>query len=62
MTRKALIKKSYNHPDGGLKPSDEDQTVTQDLAKACQTIDIRLFDHIIIISISHFSFKENEML
>ncbi|MBD0392210.1 DNA repair protein RadC, partial [Wolbachia endosymbiont of Pentalonia nigronervosa] len=53
---------SHNHPGGKLKPSDEDQTVTQNLAKACQTIDIRLVDHIIITSISHFSFKENGML
>lgn len=68
VTRKALIKKatsiiiSHNHPGGKLKPSDEDQTVTQNLAKACQTIDIRLVDHIIITSMSHFSFKENGML
>ncbi|WP_419198589.1 RadC family protein [Wolbachia endosymbiont of Rhagoletis cingulata] len=68
VTRKALIRKatsiiiSHNHPEGRLKPSDEDEAVTKDLAKACQTIGIRLLDHIIITSVGYFSFKEQGLL
>ncbi|WMT84708.1 DNA repair protein RadC [Wolbachia endosymbiont of Listronotus oregonensis] len=53
---------SHNHPEGRLKPSDEDEAVTKDLAKACQTIGIRLLDHIIITSVGYFSFKEQGLL
>ncbi|WGJ61859.1 JAB domain-containing protein [Wolbachia endosymbiont of Frankliniella intonsa] len=68
ITRKALIRKatsiiiSHNQPEGRLKPSDEDEAVTKDLAKACQTIGIRLLDHIIITSVGYFSFKEQGLL
>ncbi|MCA7010488.1 JAB domain-containing protein [Wolbachia endosymbiont of Tribolium confusum] len=68
MARKAIIEKaklmimSHNHPCGSLRPSEEDLAVTKKLAEACKTIEIRLYDHIIVTSKSYLSFKEEGML
>ncbi|GFY65090.1 JAB domain-containing protein [Wolbachia endosymbiont of Oedothorax gibbosus] len=68
ITRKALIKNailivmSHNHPEGSAEPSDEDQAATKKLASACSTVGIRLFDHIIVASADHFSFREKGLL
>nr|WP_255586158.1 JAB domain-containing protein [Wolbachia endosymbiont of Tribolium confusum] len=53
---------SHNHPCGSLRPSEEDLAVTKKLAEACKTIEIRLYDHIIVTSKSYLSFKEEGML
>ncbi|WP_264719138.1 MULTISPECIES: JAB domain-containing protein [unclassified Wolbachia] len=68
VARKAIIEKaklmimSHNHPCGSLKPSDEDLAVTKKLAEACKTIEIRLYDHIIITSASYLSLKKEGLL
>lgn len=68
VARKAIIEEaklmimSHNHPCGSLKPSDEDLAITKKLAKACETIEIRLYDHIIITSKSYLSFKKEGIL
>ena len=53
---------SHNHPSGDVQPSDNDITLTKQLAKACQSTGIELIDHIIIAFNNHFSFKENRLL
>jgi DNA repair protein RadC len=39
---------SHNHPSGQLRPSSEDEKITQKLKNACEILQIRLLDHIII--------------
>lgn len=39
---------SHNHPSGQLTPSEADRTLTSKVAKACEIMDIKLFDHIIV--------------
>ncbi|MDD9331977.1 MAG: JAB domain-containing protein [Wolbachia sp.] len=53
---------SHNHPSGDVKSSSSDISLTKQLAEACQSIGIKLVDHIIIEFNSHFSFKENQLL
>lgn len=38
----------HNHPSGSLRPSREDDAMTQRVQQACQSVDLRLLDHVII--------------
>jgi len=40
----------HNHPSGNLKPSSNDIQITQKIKEACQLLDIKLVDHIIIVA------------
>lgn len=48
----------HNHPSGSLKPSRDDDHLTEKLKKAAETMDIRLIDHIIVTDASHYSYHD----
>lgn len=48
----------HNHPSGSLKPSQLDVLITADIQQACEVMDIKVHDHIIISVKGHFSFLE----
>ena len=39
---------SHNHPSGNLKPSDQDEELTNKIKKAAGWLDINLLDHLIL--------------
>ena len=51
--REALLKRAagialcHNHPSGNIRPSREDDGLTDPLHKACLAMDIRLVDHVV---------------
>jgi DNA repair protein RadC len=49
---------SHNHPSGTREPSEEDLRVTKSLKSAGELLGIKLLDHIIVASNSHYSFCE----
>lgn len=49
----------HNHPSGNLKPSNQDDMLTQKITKAAALVDIRVNDHIIISDCGYYSFMEN---
>ena len=49
----------HNHPAGTLQPSQDDNTITNAIKTALETVDIVLLDHIIIGGNGYFSFKAN---
>jgi len=51
----------HNHPSGSNKPSNEDIDLTIKIRRACQTLDIRLIDHLILTSDDrvYYSFHES---
>ena len=53
---------AHNHPSGNEKPSGEDNRITEQVKKAAETLNIRLIDHIIITSNTHYSYMDNDML
>ncbi len=53
---------SHNHPSGNIKPSIEDDTITNKLKKAGQLMDIPLLDHIIIGENCYYSYKDESRL
>ena len=52
----------HNHPSGKTEPSREDFEITQKIKAACQTVSIRVLDHIIIGENQYFSFSERNTL
>ena len=52
----------HNHPSGKTEPSREDYEITQKIKSACQTVSVRILDHIIIGENQYFSFSERNSL
>jgi DNA repair protein RadC len=52
----------HNHPSGKVEPSREDYEITQKIKSACQTVSVRVLDHIIIGENQYFSFSERNSL
>jgi DNA repair protein RadC len=52
----------HNHPSGNKRPSDNDKTITHKLKIACEQLDIKLLDHLIIADNSYFSFADEGIL
>ena len=48
----------HNHPSGDPRPSVHDIHFTEKLKKACDFLDVRLLDHIIIGDKGYFSFAD----
>ncbi len=48
----------HNHPSGRVEPSPEDRKLTEKIKAACDTVSIRVLDHIIVGDNQHFSFRE----
>ncbi len=52
---------AHNHPSGSLSPSSQDKHLTRHLCLACQMMQIRLLDHL-IIGDGHFSFADDGLM
>ena len=53
---------AHNHPNGYLKPSNEDIAVTKRIKEAAAILGISLLDHIIFNNKGYYSFVENDEL
>ena len=54
---------AHNHPSGSLKPSEADKDLTNKIKRASEYMDIKLLDHLIIVSESKYlSFTEDDLL
>ncbi len=49
---------AHNHPSGSLRPSKDDDHLTQAVKQACDTMRIHFLDHIIITDGSYYSYHE----
>lgn len=58
-TQLALV---HNHPSGNLKPSNEDINITNKIKKACELLNIRLIDHVIIGDGDFYSFHDHGII
>jgi DNA repair protein RadC len=52
----------HNHPSGNLKPSRQDQELTNKIKEAAQYFDIKVLDHIIVSNEGYYSFADEGML
>ena len=53
---------AHNHPSGNPVPSADDKAVTRQLVEAGKTLDIPVYDHVIIATDRYFSFAESGLL
>lgn len=47
---------AHNHPSGNLNPSMYDDKITSSLKKSCDTMNIRLIDHLIVTGNGYYSY------
>jgi DNA repair protein RadC len=52
----------HNHPSGSLKPSRQDEELTQKIKEAAKYLDIQVIDHIIVSEEGYFSFADEGLL
>lgn len=62
MYQAPVIALCHNHPSGNIRPSIEDDRLTEKLQKACKMMNIRLLDHIIVTDGQFFSYCEEGQL
>lgn len=60
--RAASVIIAHNHPSGDPSPSEQDIVTTQQLVAAGILLGIRVRDHVIVASNSHFSFSSKRLL
>ena len=53
---------AHNHPNGNVKPSDQDKTLTRALVLAAETLQIKVLDHVIVSKDDVFSFRKEGLL
>lgn len=53
---------AHNHPNGDVQPSEQDKTLTRALVLAASTLQIKVFDHLIVSQDHAFSFREGGLL
>ena len=50
----------HNHPSSDLQPSEQDILTTRNIVKACNSVGLKLLDHLIVNSIGdHYSIREH---
>lgn len=57
----AAIIVAHNHPSGSCLPSESDRILTEKIEMACDLVDIRFVDHIIVGKGDYFSFEEEKL-
>ncbi len=53
---------SHNHPSGNLRPSRQDEELTQKIKNAGQFLEIRLLDHLIVSNEGYFSLADEGLV
>lgn len=53
---------THNHPSSSLKPSNQDQALTNKFVEVGKVMDIQVLDHIILTETGYYSFADNGLL
>ncbi len=53
---------THNHPSGVAEPSNSDSSITHQLVKALDLIDVRVLDHVVVGMEGCVSFAESGLL
>ena len=57
-----VIAVCHNHPSGSLKPSKQDDALTQQIKRACDVMRLHFMDHVIITDGNYYSYHEQGRL
>lgn len=58
----SMVVLAHNHPGGIALPSREDMMLTKELSEFLDTLDIELFDHIVVGNRDFVSFRDSNMM
>jgi DNA repair protein RadC len=58
----AALVVAHNHPNGDVRPSEQDKMLTRALVLATNTIQMKLLDHFIVSPDAVFSFRSEGLL
>lgn len=58
MRRAPFMALAHNHPSGSIRPSREDDHLTESVQRACQVMNVQLLDHVIVTDGEYYSYKE----
>jgi len=58
----AAVVLAHNHPNGDVKPSEQDKLLTRAVVLAAETVNLRVVDHLIVSSDEVFSFRKEGLL
>ncbi|MFK5948052.1 MAG: DNA repair protein RadC [Methylococcales bacterium] len=58
----AAIVCAHNHPSGICEPSKADELITQRIKDACELVDIRMLDHLIVSATGSVSLAERGLI
>ena len=61
-TNASALIAAHNHPSGAVEPSEADKMLTHDMIAACQTIGIKVLDHVIVAEHECYSFADTGLL
>lgn len=53
---------AHNHPSGSLKPSSQDELLTQKFRAAGEMLDIKILDHLIVCKEGYYSFADEGLI
>ena len=53
---------THNHPSGSAMPSNEDVLLTDSISKLMHSIDVKLYDHVIVAPLNTYSFRQSGWL
>jgi DNA repair protein RadC len=53
---------SHNHPSGNLMPSHADQELTSRIKQACNVMELKLLDHLILTEELYYSFADEGLI
>jgi len=62
LANSSMVVLVHNHPSGSIIPSREDNSITENVNKACKLFDILLIEHLIISSYSYYSYANEGQL
>lgn len=54
-----MVALAHNHPSGNIKPSRNDDSLTNNMHEACRIMRILFLDHVIITDGDYYSYREN---
>ena len=52
----------HNHPSGNIRPSEQDDLLTQKIKEADRLLDFNLLDHIVLTDGRYFSYTDEERI
>ena len=60
--RAPVLVLAHNHPNSDVKPSEQDKVLTRALVIAAETVQLKIFDHLIVSPDESFSFRRAGLL